>query len=319
MEETKSVSGGSLELQNTNTQYQQYVDAMQRMNFVVATMREDQSAPAGQTPTDDASIITHVVFPPTGGILTYLARYEYPFRGFPYNDTVQSIDELKKLAKIIVQEFLPYAKKTSLLGKLRLVLSIDHLTKLAECYLHAYYWHVKRYRLKPNMYSQSVRELWQVIDKSGDVITKVETKEAIRDIVCMFLEFDNAYRYRVQDVLVELDKNALKKDSEKEILRLIDLLIGREVHEEGQVKMVDKWRMSKELLKFYFRFNKKAIKAIGSILERLNLKEIEFSIEDRYYCEFRKDYKFGFMTREKLPIREVPKGSPLQVDKTLTV
>jgi len=320
MEEQKSVSKSTLELAPSDGKYQQYVDTMQRMQFVVNTMREEPSpAPQGQHPADDASVITHCVFPPAGGVLTYLARYEQPFRGFPFNDTVQEMDELKKLAKIILQKFLPYIEKASLFGKLRFLLATDHIQVLAKYYLFAYHWHVKRYRLKFNMYCQPLREMWQVIDKSSDAIGEDELREAIRDGVCMFLEFDNAYRYRFQDILSELDKEKLKKDVGKEVIRLFDLLIEREVHEPGKTSMADKWKMLRKIIYYFLKFNPKIKATIRNIFLRVNLSEIDFSIEDRYYCSFRKDYKFGFMMRENLPIREVPKGSPIQVEKTVEI
>jgi hypothetical protein len=290
--------------------YDQYVDTMQRMQYIAQAMRDEETVPAPQKPTNDASVITHVEFIKEGGIFTYLARYDFPFRGFPLNDTVQSMDELKKLAKIIIQKFLPYVKNTSLFGKLTLLLSVNHLKKLAECYLYAYHWHVKRYRLKPYMYSQAVRELWDTINKS--LVGNQDIKEAIRDLSCMFLEFDNAYRFRFQDIMPEMNIEAMKKDPGKEIGRLLDLMAEREIWEEKKTRMAEKWKMAKELISLFLRFSPSTKKIFVDMAIRMDLKRIELTTEDRYYCEFRKDYKFGFMQREGIPVREVPKGNEVE-------
>jgi hypothetical protein len=52
--------------------------------------------------------------------------------------------------------------------------------------------------------------------------------EFIRDAVCVILEQDRPYRYRLQDVLSCLDKNALEKNPKKEIRRLLALLAKRD-------------------------------------------------------------------------------------------
>lgn len=312
---TQSVSEPKLVEQDNA--YRQYVDTLSRMNQIVAIMRDEQPVQQ-QPPTDDSSVITHVTFPPEGGALTYLARYDEPFRGFPLHDTVQSIDELKKLAKIILQKFLPYIKRASLWRKFTLLLALPHLTKLAECYLLAYHWHVKRYRLKPYMYCQSLRELWDTINRAKEIENE-ELREAIRDLMCMFLEFDNAYRFRFQDIVSELDKAALKKNTTKEILRLIDLLIEREVWEEGKTRMADKWKMMRELVHLFLLISPQKRRAIRDIILRADIEKIKPTKEDRYYCEFRKDYKFGFMIKENIPIRPVPKSPLINVDNTIEV
>lgn len=320
--ENTNVSKDDLKLTDNSKAYEQYMDTMSRMNSITMAMREEQP-PAQAPPADDASVITHVVFIPEGGVFTYLAKYDLPFRGFPLNDTVQAVDELKKFAKIIIQKFVPYIKSSSIISKIRLVLTVDHFIQLAECYLYAYHWKTKRIRLKPYMYCQCVRELFDTINKSN--IENPELKEAIRDCLCMFMEFDNAYRFRMQDILPEINVAAIKKEPIKEISRLLDLLMEREVWEEGKTKMAEKWKMAKELICLFLRFKPSIKKYIVDMVTRIDLKRIEPTKEDRYYCEFRKDYKFGFMTRENIPIREIPKGNVMgtiqsetpKVDNTL--
>ena len=245
-------------------------------------------------------------FPKEGGILTYLLRYELPFRGFPLNETVQAVDELKKLAKIIIQKFVPYIKSSSIFGKIRMVLALDHFKKLGECYLYAYHWKIKRIRLKPYMYCRAVRELWNTINEVD--IKNHEMKDAIKDCICMFMEFDNAYRFRMQDMLLEMNIEEIRKNTSKEIGRLFDILIEREIWEQGKTRMAEKWKMAKELISLFLRFNPSIKKTIVDLAERIDLTKIELTKEDRYYCEFRKDYKFGFMARENIPVREVPKN-----------
>jgi hypothetical protein len=316
MENTQSVSNQKATPFEGLTLEQQRQKVEEQMAKILFAMREPQEAEPPKE-TDDASVITHVEFLPEGGMLTYLQRYEKPFRGFPFNGTVQQIDEVKKLAKIITQKFFSEFKKSSLLSKIKIFFSLDLLKTLVIGYLQAYHWQIKKQRLRPHMYSKCVRELWTEINNSRDILYDDNLREAVRDSLCMFLEFDNAYRFRFQDILPEMDKNALKSNPLREIKRLIDLLIEREVAEPGKVKMADKWKMFRRLIITFLRFNKPILKDIQRLLLRINLLEIEMTPEDRYYCEFRRDYKFGFMTRGAIPRREIPKGLPLKAPSTV--
>lgn len=306
-------------------QINQYQETMARMNQVVQGMRDFPITQTVPQVTDDASIITHVEFIPEGGVFTYLQRYEKPFRGFPFNDTVQQIDEFKKLIKIITQKFFATFKKSSLWAKFKLFMSLDTMKSLGIGYLYAYHWQVRKHRLKPSMYCKSVRELHTILsNQSRDILYNDDLREAVRDCFCMFMEFDNAYRFRMQDILIEMDKTALLANPAKEIGRLLQLMADREVAEPGKTKMAEKWKMAKELICLFLRFNQSIANDMAKILSRIDLKEIELTEEDRYYCEFRKDYNFGFMTKGAIPRREVPKGlstiqAPPTVDKTLEV
>lgn len=317
MEITKSnpQEKASLQVGMTPSQQQQIAEVNQKMAQVLDTMRDNYAKlPADPKISDDASVITHVEFIQEGGIFTYLQRYEKPFRGFPFNETVQQVDAFKKLAKIVIQRFYASYRGSSIWAKIKLFLSLDLMQALAIGYLHAHHWQIRPHRLKPHMYCQCVRELHTVIsNNSRDIFYDDELREAIRDSICMFLEFDNAYRFRFQDIMMELDKHALNENPLKEILRLIDLMIEREKAEPGKVRMADKWKMARELMALYLRINKPVLNKIKTLLLRLNIKEIEFTPEDKYYCEFRKDYNFGFMSRGAIPQRPIPKGIALSL------
>ena len=195
---------------------------------------------------------------------------------------------------------------------------MDMLKTMALGYLHAYHWQIKRHRLKPFMYCKAVREVHTILSNHcRDIFPDDELREAIRDSLCMFLEFDNAYRFRFQDIIPEMDKRAMANEPLEELQRLFQLMIDREVAEPGKVKMADKWRMAKELMATFLKFNKPILYKIQQFLLRLDKLQIEFTEEDKYYCEFRKDYKFGFMTRGVIPVREVPKGLPFGQDSPI--
>jgi hypothetical protein len=117
----------------------------------------------------------------------------------------------------------------------------------------------------------------------------------IRDLVCIYVEYDSAYRWRFQDTLSNLNKGEFLKNPVKEITRLLDLLISREneVSEDvGSIK--NKWKMIKSFLKiayWYLKiFDRKLLKKICQIVSNINLEEIKLSVEDIYWANKNQSY-----------------------------
>jgi hypothetical protein len=101
---------------------------------------------------------------------------------------------------------------------------------------------------------------------------------------------DNAYRFRAQDILSELNQVSLKKNPIKELLRLLDLIQSRESAQEVK----DTWTLLKYIVKFYLRFDKNLKSIIVHSLSNLDLDKVKLIINDKLYCIPRKDYTFGF-------------------------
>ena len=114
----------------------------------------------------------------------------------------------------------------------------------------------------------------------------------VRDIICLILEWDNAYRYRFQDVITLLDKAAFIKNPRKEINRLLDILISR----ENRTGMKEQWirirKMSNLGMIFIRIFGKKYWEVVEEIILELNINELGFEIDDEYWCDVRDDYNF---------------------------
>jgi len=122
----------------------------------------------------------------------------------------------------------------------------------------------------------------------GEEIERVKT----RDIGCMILEHDTFYRFRVQDVLPELNKKWLKENPRKEIKRIIDILFSRE---KG---VVYKWRGLEKILMFILRFRQLQDFIVKFLLE-IDLEKIRFDEADWYYVLDISSYLFGGTTHQE--------------------
>ncbi len=119
-----------------------------------------------------------------------------------------------------------------------------------------------------------------------------------RDIFTTILEFDYAYRARTQDVLPELDKKALKENPQKEIERLLNLMIEREL------AIQNKWLGLKKIILYAMKI-KKLRNLIVEFLLELDLEKIKRDEADWYFCLNRNDYNYGGLSyEERMKIKE---------------
>jgi len=233
-----------------------------------------------------------------GGVLSYLLQvkdgkriqYKEPFRGFPVGEAVNLMAMFKKIFQVMSNYYSSGILFKIGIGILFLSGILNKIVQIGVDFVHI---NTHRFLLKPNYYSQPIRELYRTMTviSNGNVFI-----DKVRNICCLILEFDNAYRYRWQDVLVELDKSALEKNFVKEIKRLLDILVSREIPNEKLNKpnhMKDKIEKLAKMLYLGVKYSKTFRNFIKEIALEINLDEVKPSQEDIYWFSFRDDYNFG--------------------------
>ena len=277
------------------TELDSYLFNIGAMHSIVRAMREIAELPSEEP--KDVTSLERVEFPEEGGVLTYMSGHPFPYQGFPMGDFVDKIDTIKKLSRSVVSGFYHRVKNRSILSLIGLIPAIWVFKDLLRSSIYTWYRLVERFRLKPSMYSVPIRELYRAmsIGPAAEKRSVADLRLQMRDVLCMFLEFDNAYRFRFQDIIQELDKGRLEKDTIKEILRILTIMQSREATQE----VSDSWKLVKYGIKFYLKFDKEMQEAIKNFLLELNLNRVVLSEGDRYFCNPRKDYNFGFKQNNK--------------------
>ena len=275
----------------TMTAHDAFVENMRQMNTVISQMKEIPVLPS-EVPKDTSALIK-VEFPEAGGIHTFMEGHDQPYRGFPFHEFVEKIDIIKKVVRTTLSGAYHAIKSKPKILLVTLLPSLWIIKPIIRVSVYVFFRIVERFKIKSIRYSQPIRELHRVfsLDKNqNEKHSEREFRLQLRDLLCMTAEFDNAYRYRMQDVLVELDKEALRNNDLKELIRLLDIMQTREKTQE----IKDTWKLLKFFIKYYLRFDKGLRTLVVDILSELDLEEIELKIEDKHYCEPRKDYNFGF-------------------------
>lgn len=261
------------------------------MHGIVREMKLIPELPS-EVPTD-VNPLTKVEFPVHGGVLTYMQGFEHPYKGFPFFEFVDKIDAIKKIQRATLSSLYHSLKARSWLHKMFLIFVPWVFGDILKSFVYSFSRMIDRFKIKPERYSDSMRELYRVfsINWHDESPAEREMRERIRDIVCMFLEFDNAYRFRFQDIIVELDKEALGRKPARELLRLLKLMQSRETTQEIR----DTWRLVEYFLPAYLFVNKTLRKNAVAILRELDLEKFKLDEGDQLYCSKRKDYTFGHM------------------------
>lgn len=131
-------------------------------------------------PLDKQDTVLKVTFPKEGGTFSHLKGRKFPFPGFPHAGIVAAMAMIKRLIPSLIS---------------------------------SYHGLIKPKLIKPERYSKSIREIYRLFNLLIEREKSDGMKQKwiqMRDLVCMTLEFDNAYRFRLQDVLSEINLDEIK-------------------------------------------------------------------------------------------------------------
>ena len=270
---------------------QESFDLQTRMMEVVRAIREIPELPSEQP--KDVSPLLKVELPDEGGILTYMGSQSYPYRGFPYYEFVEKIDYIKKTSRAFLSSLYHSFKGKNRLWFIFLIPSLLFLKPLVRAWIHTYYRIVERFRIKSLRYCTAIRELHRAfsIEPENESDQDKELRIEVRDLICMILENDNAYRFRFQDISQDINKESLQRNPPRELIRLFDILQSCETGEDIR----NTWILFKLFIRFYLRFDKKFCKILVRALVNLDYSRVQLTDEDKYYCSGRKDYNFRWI------------------------
>ena len=205
-----------------------FLENYRLMMGIVHEMKEIPQLPSEVV--KDNSSLHRVEFPAEGGILTYMSSMDHPYKGFPHNEMVDKIDYMKKISRAMLSGMYHRFKGKGWLSLLVSVCvalpSLFIIKDLVHSGIYTFYRLISRFRIKPIRYSQPIRELHRAFSVERN--DNRDLRLMVRDIVCMIFEFDNAYRFRFQDIAPLVNKKRLKRRPIAELKRLFSLMQERE-------------------------------------------------------------------------------------------
>lgn len=222
---------------------------------------------------NDSAFISDTTIAEDGSGRTWCANIPEPCRFIIDADTLKLTAMYKRWLTLLGKSL----KSQSLIGKVITLLAIKHNFKAISEWF-SYIFNLNKALLEEKHYSQPVKEIRRVLRGRID--------ENIMDAITLILEYDSAYRYRVQDILPLLDKNKLTGviPTANELERLFKILMQREYNQDSKL---ERYGNIKKYIMLALIFMPKFRNLIIDILKDINLKEIEFDECDFYWvCKF---------------------------------
>lgn len=258
-------------------------------------------------------ILTKVSAPPEGGIFRHHKDCKYPAKGLPFFEAIMAMDLVKKYTMSVVY---PLASKDMILPLLAFAL-IRRKKKLRmgqlileryaifanHCFRGVY--------LKPRYYGRCPKAIRQFvavflreigINEENSVELKelgmkklgnhIDLAENIGKVVASFIEYDDAYRYRLEDALSEFTKEEIYKNPRKAMKKFAQIF--RERDKQVGFKFISFAKLFG--LAFLFPSIKRAFR---KALDSIDFADLQLDDADRYYCHLRTGYNFFGLTDQE--------------------
>lgn len=211
---------------------------------------------------------TRLEHPKEGGMLSYYTGHPFPFKGQPYAPATEANNIVKKLTLGILMSLVPQR---------------NWLEKILYNYCRLSDYTNRQFYLKREYYKRFGVEMWDFIyfflrnmGISDDVSYRTGR------IVCNFFEWDDAYRYRIQDLMSESSKELLK-NPRKESKRLLQIFLERETCIGENIGLDNKAKKIHKLLSILFLIPK-VKRSFLKALEEINFQNLQLDKIDKYWC-----------------------------------
>lgn len=238
-------------------------------------------------------LTTSVEYPEKGILMNY-KDVKFKRQGFVFPEAAISINNLKKFSVI----FLAVIRAKGIKGRIGAFLG--QYVALADW---VFQWYnpntqlMSTIYLQENRYRQSLRELTKFINQFlNNLKIYPKQQESPKDFgraICTMLEYDNAYHWRLEDVLSETSKELLLKNPRKELKRLLKIYKERE-HTGIDFKAEAIIKASNIL--FFIPSVKKAFK---KAIESIDVEKLKMTESDLYFALNYDGYDF-----KGLPLEE---------------
>lgn len=233
-------------------------------------------------------------YPEEGGIHVFISGRKYPTNGYPFEEIVRAVDNLKRVVisgtRLLAAKPIRYFLVILAILPKKILLSlfdniIDELERMSSRMIN---WWI----LRPERYCTSGREIYRVGEEM--IREKLPEKKHKRWIsllnnFCMMWEFDNYYRWMGQDIFGEINLEKLLENPTKEIMRMFGILMDRTM----QDGLLPKWRAIRFLL-FWSLATKGWIREfIKEFFKKIDLEKLKMDKSDIYYSYQKTGYNFG--------------------------
>ena len=233
------------------------------------------------------------VCPLEGGMYSYYHGYPFPFPGHIFPQAAEANNMMKKftlcgLYTVTTKEAVPSFLAFFLLP---FKWKVKWFEKILWNYCRMGDYIYRQYYPKKQYYNHFSREFWDLIELFlRNIGISKDVSHRTGRIIASLFEWDDAYRFRLQDIFTECNKENLLNSPIKEIKRLINLYVSREAH-KGEYSVSGKFVAGATFLT-YALLIPKIRKAFKRTIEQIDFKKLSLDEADRFWALSRGDYNF---------------------------
>lgn len=227
------------------------------------------------------------------GIQIYIDGAPFPQKGLPTAESIWSINVIKKTIIEAIKLFA--TPQFCLSGAMFMILpKRKFMNKLVASFNRICWGVLNPHILKTEYKTPIAQELTDMISSFAEELgIDIEHCHKLGQIIAHVIEYDNAYRYRLEDLMSETSKGRLTKSPIKEIHRLCGLLQERDVNPivKKNAKRLA-WFLTLLLLSPRIR------KSFKKVLTNCTFSKLQLDESDTYWCLIREDYNCMGMNYE---------------------
>lgn len=231
---------------------------------------------------DQGKFLNGIEYPESGGIFVHLVGHLYPTKGFQNPEAVAANNLVKRLfvgyaGSFATKEvmmclsllvFFPWKRKLKVMEKM-----LHGFCALGALILGRYMWQdPKRYIF----FCQELRTLLFQFFRNLGISEGVAGESA--DVFATMIEWDDAYRYRLEDLFSETTSVDLQKNPRKEVQKLMLLARQRDPNPLTSSKFINIGRLLSTLL-----LHPKIKKAFTRAIRSIDFTKLQFDDADRYH------------------------------------
>ncbi len=240
------------------------------------------------------NITERVETPPEGGIYAYLKGIPFPRKGLPTPENCWANDNVKRVMVFLLRSL---GTKDMLLPGIAFAIipwswKLRTMNRMLFEFSRIGCWLLQGAFLKPHLYSNPTKPLQKgVAVFLKDVGIQERTSDDVAKIIATVLEYDDAYRYRFEDIMSCTERHHLVASPVREVRRLIDIFRAREKYTDMMSKL-DAFEAIASLALMHPRIRRSFKKAVIAIRPD-EFQMLKMDEADRYHTLLRGDYDFG--------------------------
>ena len=228
------------------------------------------------------------------GVFSWEGGAIFPMKGYMYPEVCDTTHLVKRSIRLGI-EIVIYKPFVILISPIFFlpVIKYQFLRHITDKWILWAHTMLKNYYIYPYRFCRSGRELYNKAIQFSENKKDKSLFQDLAKILVMLWEYDNSYRYRGQDLFGEFNKDSLKRNARREILRVLDIGIERELDGqrtgEGTYK---KRKIIKHCIHIFSYVYPKIFKEFTEYLLTLDFDEVKLDEEDIYDCARRDLYNF---------------------------